>query len=330
MCGIYGAVSLGGKIDIAIIKGLTWANRQRGTDSVGFFDSNGKRIRRACDPATALAEKDVQAWLNDFDGWAIAGHTRHATQGTVTKRNAHPFRFGHIIGTHNGIVDSPAKYIVDSEYLIDLITTSGYQALNDVCGYWGLAWFDSNDESFWLAMHDGQLSFTVRDDVVYYSSDSKHLASIVGGDSYSFKEGQVVCFCKDGSFKDSEQGHIPGLDVKESWATSIGFHTCGVVSKDSRGTTYKGSRRRRGKAVRTAGKRREDRKDWEIDEDYQTWVERREAGGSAFDDINPETDAWANDSDDTELELRNKGLHEMSEAEFKTFCTGEGEIGGEG
>ena len=338
MCGIFGAISIGGKIDMTAIKGLAWANRQRGTDSIGFFDSNGRVIRKACDPANALADKGMQTWLNGFNGWAIGGHTRYATQGSVCKGNAHPFRYGLIVGSHNGIVDAPRKYTVDSEYLFDTIATKGYKALEDVDGYWGLSWFDGYDDSFWLTMHDGQLAFTVCNDVVYYSSDSKHLASIVGGDIFTFSEGQVVKFSSDGTVEDSEQGQIEGLDVKYTFKPIMGYRACGVNTGTKTGSESTSSKDCATKALENAGFTDKD--------DYEAWVARRESGALAedsdptnhserYEDDGSEDlrDAWAdyNEGEESdERELRNKGLHEMSEEEFKEFATGEVEYGGEG
>ncbi len=341
MCGIFGAVSMGGKINMTAIKGLAWANRQRGTDSIGFFDSEGRIIRKACDPAAALADKGMQTWLNGFNGWAVCGHTRFATQGSVCKRNAHPFRYGDITGSHNGMVDAPRNFIVDSEYLFDVIATKGYKALEDVDGYWGLSWFDASDNSFWLTMHDGQLAYTVCDDVVYYSSDYKHLASIVGGDIFTFVEGQVVKFSSDGTVEDSEQGDIEGLDVKYTFKPIMGYKACGVKAAPAASTVSADSS---AKVLENAGFTDKD--------DYESWVARRESGGIAEDsDLNAAAvctnvseryeddgsedfrDAWSDYSegaDHEERELRNKGLHEMSEEEFKEFATGEVEYGGEG
>lgn len=319
MCGIFGAISLGGEINKAAIKGLAWANRQRGTDSIGFFDSEGRTIRVASDPANALADKGMQEWLNNFNGFAIGGHTRYATQGSVCKRNAHPFRYGDITGSHNGIVDAPYRYVVDSEFLIDTISQGGYKALENVDGYWGLSWYDASDDSFWLTMHDGQLAFSIVDDVVYYSSDKRHLASIVGGDVFSFSEGQVVKFVRGDMPLDSEQGHIDGLDVKYSFRGNIGFHTCGVPA--SKVVTTDATQ----KTLENAGFTGKD--------DYEAWVERREAGGIMDDTHEDFRDAWkdySDDEEDTKVEEHSGGLHSMTDEQFAEFCTGDGEIGGEG
>ena len=236
MCGIYGAISLGGvetvKLDdgktavvpsipwdMSAIKALTWANRERGTESLGFFDSSGRMIKRAVDPSDALQDEKVKRWLQCSvnNAWAIGGHTRYATQGSVVKRNAHPFQYGDIIGSHNGMVQSPNKYEVDSEYLIDLINTGGYCALETAKGYWGLSWFNRADTSFYLTRHTGTLSILVHEGVCYYSSDGKHLASVFDGEIADLKEGQVLQFRQDGTILDSEKGEIPAIKAAHDY-----------------------------------------------------------------------------------------------------------------
>src|SRR3989304_8191413 len=119
MCGIFGGISIdretvridGKKItrpvrwDSSIIKGLAWANRERGTDSLGFFDSSGRMVKRALDPSDALQDDKVRRWINNSRDhtWAIGGPTRYATQGGVSKANAHPFKYGHVVGSQHGM-----------------------------------------------------------------------------------------------------------------------------------------------------------------------------------------------------------------------------------
>jgi len=210
MCGIYGAVVLepGKKWDVNIIRALTWANRERGTDSVGFFDSTGKMTKRACDPAKALRTEGVREWLKVSQdcSWFIAGHTRFATRGSVNRRNAHPFRYGRIIGSHNGMVDAPRKFKVDSEFLFwQLNKTHGdYQkALQDIVGYFGVSWFDGSN--FYLLCHNGELAYEIIDSVLYYSSCWSHLDSCTGGDSKPFVEGQVIRISSNGVITNSQE-----------------------------------------------------------------------------------------------------------------------------
>jgi len=179
MCGIFGGI--GRKVNPGTIRALALINRERGTDSLGFFDSSGKMVKSALDPMEALGEAEFSAFIARAcsKGWFVAGHTRHATRGTVTRKNAHPFRYGHIIGSHNGMVDAPDSYTVDSQYLFDQLRHADYQeALGPIGGYWGLTWFDGND--FFMQAHDNDVYVCKADGAYYYSSDDEHLAACVG------------------------------------------------------------------------------------------------------------------------------------------------------
>lgn len=240
MCGIYGAISRrdGPKWDLSAIKALTWANRERGTHSLGFFDSSGRTMKRADDPAKSLTFDKVRIWLTNSQGnaWAIGGHTRHATQGGITKQNAHPFKYGHIVGTHNGMVDAPVQYTVDSEYLFDLISERGHTGIEAVHGYWGLAWLDRNEDKFYLTKHNGSLAYCFFNGVYYYSSDKDHLASIIDADPIELKEGQVLCFTADGQLLDSETGAVEKIDALYGYY-DYGYYTGGKRSRYTGGTT---------------------------------------------------------------------------------------------
>jgi hypothetical protein len=204
MCGIFGAVALNSntKWNQGTVRALAWANRERGTDSLGFFDSSGKMTKAAGDPSDVLHRQHISDWLNKSqDGaWFIAGHTRFATRGSVNRRNSHPFRYGRIIGSHNGMCDAPRKFTVDSQYLFYSLNKArgDYQAaLGDIGGYWGLSWYDG--EHFYLMCHNGELAYDIIDGVLYYSSSHAHLDSCTGGNSRTMKEGQVIRIAPDGT-----------------------------------------------------------------------------------------------------------------------------------
>jgi hypothetical protein len=204
MCGIFGAI--GTNWNLGNVKALAWANRERGTDSIGFFDSTGKMVKCAADPSEALRKENVTNWLSashkggekHAKAWFVAGHTRYATRGKVNRQNSHPFRYGSIIGAHNGMVDAPNGYVVDSQMLFDLLNKANgdYQsAWAEITGYWGVSWFDG--ESFYLQVHNGDLSIACAEDgTFYYSSAWSHLESVVGHTTefVTLAEGETMKF----------------------------------------------------------------------------------------------------------------------------------------
>ncbi len=203
MCGLFGAISP--KWDPSVIRTLAICNRERGTDSLGFFDSTGRMIKGASDPMQVLGQENITRWLegskegtdkND-PSWFIAGHTRLGTRGAANRKNAHPFRYGNIIGSHNGMVTASMDYAVDSMILFDELNQAGgdYQlGLEGIAGYWGLSWYDGT--SFYLQVNNADLHITKINDAWYYSSDDEHLIASLGYDidTYKLKDGETYQF----------------------------------------------------------------------------------------------------------------------------------------
>jgi hypothetical protein len=199
VCGIFGAI--GRKINSGVIRALAIANRERGVDGLGFFNNTGKHIKLADDPLYCLTDPAIDDFIERscLKGWFIAGHTRAATCGSIVSRNAHPFRFGRIIGSHNGIVQYPRdkKYHVDSEYIFDRLNQHGgdYQAaLEEVIGYWAISWFDG--ENFYLQAYKNKLWIGRKNGVWYYSSDLEHLTACAGNlaDLDCIESGRTIRF----------------------------------------------------------------------------------------------------------------------------------------
>jgi hypothetical protein len=163
-------------------------------------------IKAACDPDEALAKENITRWLNASEkggekhdaSWFIAGHTRLATRGKVNRQNSHPFRYGKIIGAHNGMVDAPKGYVVDSQYMFDSLNKSNgdYNAAwGDITGYWGVSWFD--DDAFYLQVHNGEINIALAaDGCWYYSSNRIHLLACIGHNETvrTIKEGETLKF----------------------------------------------------------------------------------------------------------------------------------------
>ncbi len=244
MCGIFG--SIGKKPDVRAIRTLALCNAERGNEAIGFFGSDGKIWKRAQSPIDALTGNKLNKYFAGInDNWFVAGHTRHGTRGTNTRENAHPFRYGNIVGAHNGIVDAPYAYSVDSQFIFDSLykAENDYQkALSEIDGYWGLVWYDGN--GLYLQAHNNVLALCLVGDVYYFSSDKKHLVAALGNvDCHEFTEGQTVRFVQDAEGNPVVE-KLPdlvhnGKKWEWDWRTQGGSrsgYTYSATSKGSSGT----------------------------------------------------------------------------------------------
>lgn len=100
---------------------------------------------------------------------AIIGHNRFATQGEVNRKNAHPFEFDTLIGTHNGtlttkyLLDDPLDFKVDSENLYHHIEKNGIRDAMRVCsGAWSLVWWDKITENLCFLRNKERPMWVVR------------------------------------------------------------------------------------------------------------------------------------------------------------------------
>jgi len=103
MCGIFGVIN-GQSVTSSLMAGLA-ALSYRGYDSAGIavVGSNGLERRRARGKLGSLAKVLETAPLEGHIGIA---HTRWATHGAPTKRNAHPHMTARVAVAHNGIIEN--------------------------------------------------------------------------------------------------------------------------------------------------------------------------------------------------------------------------------
>ncbi|HEX6296921.1 MAG TPA: glutamine--fructose-6-phosphate aminotransferase, partial [Burkholderiales bacterium] len=102
MCGIVAAVARRNVVPI-LLEGLKRLE-YRGYDSAGVAVVNGclRRIR-ACGRVSRL---EALALEQRLEGSIGIGHTRWATHGEPSERNAHPHVSGGVSVVHNGIVEN--------------------------------------------------------------------------------------------------------------------------------------------------------------------------------------------------------------------------------
>jgi glucosamine--fructose-6-phosphate aminotransferase (isomerizing) len=120
MCGIIAAVASRNVVPI-LIEGLKRLE-YRGYDSAGIAVIAGtlKRVRSA----GRVAELEAAANQNGLTGNTGIAHTRWATHGAPSEKNAHPHRSGGLAVVHNGIIEN-------HDALRGQLQKAGYQFTSD-------------------------------------------------------------------------------------------------------------------------------------------------------------------------------------------------------
>ncbi len=176
MCGIVGYVGRDRRAMDVLLDGLQRLE-YRGYDSAGvaIFDGDRIEVRRAPGKLAALAEN-----LRDrpLAGQLGIGHTRWATHGKPSERNAHPHRSGSVVIVHNGIIenyqelrrqieDTGREVLSDTDteliaHLIDLEIQTGLDLLSAVrracdqlTGSYALGALSESDPSHMVAAKNG-------------------------------------------------------------------------------------------------------------------------------------------------------------------------------
>ena len=103
MCGIFSAISLSRDVVPTLLQGIKQLE-YRGYDSAGVAVINGKLSRIRAVGRVADLESRVQA--GQLAGQVGIAHTRWATHGVPSERNAHPHVSGGIAVVHNGIIEN--------------------------------------------------------------------------------------------------------------------------------------------------------------------------------------------------------------------------------
>lgn len=206
MCGLYGYITSENKNDSLltesqklqkqrILEGLMVCNVSRGTDSTGvatLIKSKGKtkwQLLKDTEPSTTfVADKDLQELLK-YNPQVVLGHTRFATMGAVTSRNAHPFKWGKIIGTHNGTVSNHAeldnKVDVDSEVIFKLLNKHNNdftKVFKRLSGQFAIVWTNIEENNVvYLVREDNPLSVVIIPSLktLFWSSEAIHLVGIL-------------------------------------------------------------------------------------------------------------------------------------------------------
>ena len=217
MCGIVGIIS-NNPVAERLVDGLRRLE-YRGYDSAGIATLNNKTIgrRRAEGKLVNLADKVAN---DPLPGTIGIGHTRWATHGGPTERNAHPHATDHVAVVHNGIIENYQTLRVeleklghvfqsdtDTEVIAHLVTeylkdgtlpeTAAQQALARLHGAFAVAMIFNDYPDLMIGARRGTpLAIGYGDNEMFLASDSYALAPLTSQVSY-LEDGDWVVITKN-------------------------------------------------------------------------------------------------------------------------------------
>ena len=218
MCGIVGGVSKNNNIVPILINGLEKLE-YRGYDSVGVAIIHHQRIQRirSVGRVSTIHKKILE---KDFKGKTGIGHTRWATHGGVSEKNAHPhISNNEIVVVHNGIIENHAKLCeflknksykfkseTDTEVIAHLIhyyrknKSSLLEAVHKTCkkleGAYAIAVSDKNSNEIIVARNGCPLIIGVSEDQNFIASDISALISVTNNIVF-LEDGDIALIASD-------------------------------------------------------------------------------------------------------------------------------------
>jgi len=218
MCGIIGII---GKDDVSprLVEGLRRLE-YRGYDSAGIATVHGAAIdrRRA---EGKLVNLDEKLQTQPLSGAIGIGHTRWATHGGPSERNAHPHATDKVAVVHNGIIENYAalkaeleqhqcrfETDTDTEAVVHLINHNLRQgmapadaanaAFDRLEGAYALAVIFANENNLMMGVRQGTpLAVGYGDGEMYLASDSYALAPLTRKISF-LEDGDRVRVTREG------------------------------------------------------------------------------------------------------------------------------------
>lgn len=166
----------------------------RGPDSTGVISVDKKfTVRQHHSMMPGFRMVNTNEFFKIPNGWACIGHNRAATSGSVSLKNAHPFKFGKVTMVHNGTLSDDGKSLdtydknlnVDSMQIALALSSvpvkDASKILEQLKGAYALVWTDERDRSINMARNGDRplhLGFNVKRELLMFMSDDAHLEVI--------------------------------------------------------------------------------------------------------------------------------------------------------
>lgn len=204
MCGIVAAAGLLTAEEEKIFKFLLILDTVRGEDSTGIagVSVNGDVIvSKAVGTPYDLFPLKLTERIFMAQNRLLIGHNRYATQGGVTKKNAHPFEFDNVVGVHNGTLKARYglkhnNYAVDSEQLYANIDEDGEKVvIPKVEGAYALVWYDKENEQLKVIRNKERplhYAFSACGKKVFFASEAWMLGVALNRNNYKHRPIQEI------------------------------------------------------------------------------------------------------------------------------------------
>lgn len=226
MCGIVGVISKHDTTYVDIkkhfMKYALAVDTLRGEDSTGMMIMNeAGNVQTKHSILPGINYVNTKAFEStQMRGWAVFGHNRAATKGSVKRENAHPFTVGPITLMHNGTLYAGGRSLktyddkleVDSMQIALALSESppedAAKVLEQVDGSFALIWFDARNQTCNIARNSERplhFCYNTQESVVWFMSDASHLASVTrsfkrhaagGGTIYALDKFRMLTFKK--------------------------------------------------------------------------------------------------------------------------------------
>lgn len=193
MCGLVAVINKNqygfGANQLDVFENLLYVDAVRGEDSTGVFCvTNAGNVHIAKEAQDSNHFLKQQEWktlrnLAYTSGWALVGHNRKATRGTINDTNAHPFwvedklvlvHNGSLLGDHKKLADTE----VDSHAIAHVLAEEKdvEKALRRIQGAYALIWYDIEEQKLKIIRNDERpLFWCETKDAFYIASEEAML-----------------------------------------------------------------------------------------------------------------------------------------------------------